>query len=41
MKNYESPVIEVLRTDENEIISTSLGLETSLIPAEDESWIYG
>ena len=41
MKNYETPIVEVLLTEENEIISTSLGLETSLLPNEDESWIFG
>ena len=40
MKVYETPEIALLITDECEIISTSLGLETPLLPFEDESWIF-
>lgn len=40
MKTYETPTLEVVDISED-IITTSIGLETSFLPVEDEGWIFG
>ena len=40
MKNYETPILEVIVITED-VISTSLGKETTWLPVEDEGWIFG
>ena len=38
MKNYKNPEIEVVRVDSADILTTSGGIETSIMPETDVIW---
>lgn len=40
MKNYENPEIEVARVELSDVITTSGGTETSIMPEGDIIWDF-